>query len=41
MAEHYRQPDRQASFYELASVDGMNEPGLVANVLYLVESDYG
>jgi choloylglycine hydrolase len=29
------------SFYELASVDGMNEPGLVANVLYLVESDYG
>lgn len=29
------------SFYEVASVDGMNEKGLVANVLYLVESDYG
>ncbi len=29
------------SFYELATVDGMNEKGLVANVLYLVESDYG
>jgi penicillin V acylase-like amidase (Ntn superfamily) len=29
------------SFYEAASVDGMNEKGLVANVLYLVESDYG
>lgn len=30
-----------ASFYDLASVDGMNEKGLVCNVLYLVESDYG
>jgi len=29
------------SFYEAAVVDGMNEKGLVANVLYLVESDYG
>lgn len=29
------------SFYEVASVDGINEQGLVANVLYLVESDYG
>ena len=29
------------SFYEVATVDGMNENGLVANVLYLVESDYG
>ncbi len=29
------------SFYECASVDGMNEKGLVANILYLVESDYG
>jgi choloylglycine hydrolase len=29
------------SFYEVATVDGMNEKGLVANVLYLVESDYG
>jgi len=29
------------SFYECASVDGINEKGLVANVLYLVESDYG
>ncbi len=29
------------SFYELATVDGMNEKGLVANTLYLVESDYG
>jgi penicillin V acylase-like amidase (Ntn superfamily) len=29
------------SFYEAATVDGMNEKGLVANVLYLVESDYG
>lgn len=29
------------TFYEVASVDGMNERGLVANVLYLVESDYG
>lgn len=30
-----------ASFYEAASVDGMNEKGFVSNVLYLVESDYG
>lgn len=29
------------SFYEAATVDGMNDKGLVANVLYLVESDYG
>jgi penicillin V acylase-like amidase (Ntn superfamily) len=29
------------AFYELGTVDGMNEKGLVANVLYLVESDYG
>jgi choloylglycine hydrolase len=29
------------SMYELATVDGINEKGLVANVLYLVESDYG
>ena len=29
------------SFYECASVDGINEKGLVANLLYLVESDYG
>ena len=29
------------SFYEVASVDGMNEKGLVSNVLFLVESDYG
>ena len=27
--------------YNLASIDGMNEAGLVGNVLYLVESDYG
>lgn len=30
-----------AGFYNVASVDGMNEKGLVANTLYLVESDYG
>jgi len=30
-----------ASFYDAATVDGMNEPGLVGNVLYLAESDYG
>ncbi len=30
-----------ASFYDAASSDGMNEKGLVANVLYLAESDYG
>lgn len=29
------------SFYEAGTVDGMNEKGLVANALYLVESDYG
>jgi choloylglycine hydrolase len=30
-----------ASFYDISSVDGMNEAGLVSNTLYLVESDYG
>ena len=30
-----------SSFYNIASVDGMNDAGLVANALYLVESDYG
>lgn len=30
-----------SSFYNLASVDGMNDAGLVANVLYLAEADYG
>ena len=30
-----------SSFYNLATVDGMNDAGLVANALYLVESDYG
>ncbi|WP_442754976.1 linear amide C-N hydrolase [Methylocystis sp. JAN1] len=30
-----------SSFYNLATVDGMNDAGLVANVLYLVESEYG
>lgn len=30
-----------AAMYEIASVDGMNEKGLVANILYLAESDYG
>jgi choloylglycine hydrolase len=29
------------SSYEVGTADGMNEMGLVANVLYLVESDYG
>jgi len=29
------------SFYGVATVDGMNEKGLVANALYLAESDYG
>jgi len=29
-----------SSFYGAASVDGMNEKGLVANVLYLTESEY-
>lgn len=27
--------------YDVGTVDGMNEKGLVANVLYLAESDYG
>ena len=30
-----------SSFYNIATVEGMNEAGLVANTLYLVESDYG
>jgi penicillin V acylase-like amidase (Ntn superfamily) len=30
-----------ASFYNIATVEGMNDAGLVANALYLVESDYG
>lgn len=30
-----------ASVYQLASADGMNEKGLVMNLLYLAESDYG
>lgn len=30
-----------ASVYQLASADGMNEKGLVMNMLYLAESDYG
>lgn len=29
------------SFYGIATADGMNEKGLVANILYLAESDYG
>lgn len=29
------------SFYGVSTVDGINEKGLVANVLYLVESNYG
>ncbi len=29
-----------ASAYDIATTDGMNEEGLVANVLWLVESDY-
>lgn len=29
------------SVYDFASSDGMNEAGLVVNLLYLVESDYG
>ncbi len=29
------------SFYSAGTIDGMNEKGLVANVLYLIESDYG
>ena len=30
-----------SSFYNIATVDGMNDAGLVANALYLVEADYG
>ena len=30
-----------ASGYDVGTADGMNEKGLVANVLYLAESDYG
>jgi len=30
-----------SSFENVATVDGMNEKGLVLNMLYLVESDYG
>ncbi|WP_114239344.1 linear amide C-N hydrolase [Dyella sp. C9] len=30
-----------ASGYDIGSVDGMNEKGLVMNALYLAESDYG
>lgn len=30
-----------SSFYGAATVDGMNEKGLVANVLYLSDADYG
>lgn len=30
-----------SSFYNVAAVDGINEAGLGANLLYLVESDYG
>jgi choloylglycine hydrolase len=30
-----------ASGYDVGSADGMNEAGLVANLLYLAESDYG
>ncbi|CAE7248663.1 unnamed protein product [Symbiodinium microadriaticum] len=29
------------SMYDIASVDGMNEKGLVGSMLYLVETDYG
>lgn len=29
------------SFYGVATADGMNEKGLVVNILYLAESDYG
>ncbi|MGD8480363.1 MAG: linear amide C-N hydrolase [Methyloceanibacter sp.] len=29
------------SFYDAASVDGINDKGLMGNVLYLAESDYG
>lgn len=30
-----------SSFYNVGSVDGLNDAGLAGNVLYLVESDYG
>lgn len=30
-----------SSFYGIATVEGMNDAGLVANTLYLVETDYG
>jgi len=30
-----------SSFYNVASVDGVNDAGLAGNVLYLAESDYG
>ncbi len=30
-----------SSFYNVATVDGINEAGLVANTLYLAEADYG
>lgn len=30
-----------SGFYNVASVDGMNDAGLAGNVLYLAESDYG
>jgi choloylglycine hydrolase len=30
-----------SSFYNIATVDGMNDAGLVANALYLAEADYG
>jgi len=30
-----------SSFYNAATVDGMNEKGLVANLLYLSDADYG
>ncbi len=29
------------SFYDLATADGMNEAGMVGNLLYLAESDFG
>jgi choloylglycine hydrolase len=30
-----------AAGYDIGTADGMNEEGLVANILYLEESDYG
>ena len=30
-----------SSFYNVATVDGINDAGLVANTLYLAEADYG